>query len=131
PAWCLSYHRCAVFRAAEPRGLAILLAVVARAIPEFRAANAGRAMAADDVAVGVLAQHFVDKDVLRNDDVAFHAHHFRDVGDAAGGGAAAGRPRGGSVLGGWALLGGARRLGEGRPGDARLGGGGGGGGRGV
>jgi hypothetical protein len=40
-------------------------------------------MAADEAAVSVLAQHLVDEDVLGDDDVAFHAHHLGDVGDAA------------------------------------------------
>ena len=40
-------------------------------------------MPADDVAVGVLADHVVDEQVLGDDGVAFHAHHLGDVGDAA------------------------------------------------
>ena len=31
----------------------------------------------------VLADDLVDEQVLRDDDVAFHAHHLGDVGDAA------------------------------------------------
>src|SRR2546423_10125305 len=72
------------FGGIERRREALLLAVVARPVPEFRAANAGRMMLADDVAVGVLAGHLVHEDVLRDDDVAFHTDHFSDVGDAAG-----------------------------------------------
>ena len=61
----------------------LLLAVISRAIPEPRPSDAGRTMPADDVAVGVLADHVVDEDVLGDDGVAFHAHHLGDVGDAA------------------------------------------------
>src|SRR5437899_3047578 len=79
------------FRGVERRREALLLAVVARAIPEFRSADAGRAVAADDVAVGVLALHLIEEDVLGDYHVAFHAYHFRDVGDASGAFAQAGR----------------------------------------
>src|SRR5689334_5139040 len=65
------------------RGQPLLLVVVAGALPEFRPADAGRAVAADDLAVGVFADHVVEEDVLRDDGVAFHAHHLGDVGDAA------------------------------------------------
>src|SRR5215468_125995 len=61
----------------------LLLAIVARTIPEFRSADAGRFMVADDVAVGILAGHLVEEDVLRDNDIALHAHHLGDVGDAA------------------------------------------------
>src|SRR5690348_4817701 len=61
----------------------LLFAVVARPIPEFRTAYASRFMLADDVAVGILAGHVVEEDVLRDDDVTFHALHLGDVGDAA------------------------------------------------
>ncbi len=69
--------------ASSARGKALLVAVVARTLPEFRAADAGRAVPADDLAVGVLADHVVEEDVLGDDGVAFHAHHLGDVGDAA------------------------------------------------
>src|SRR3954453_14036093 len=59
------------------------LAVVARALPEARAAHAGRAMAPDPTAVLVLAHDVVEHDVLRDDDVAFHPHDFGDVSDPA------------------------------------------------
>src|SRR3982074_1678861 len=65
-------------------GKALLLAVIARPIPEARAAYAGRAVAADDVAVGVLADHVVEKQILGDDDVALHPQDLGDVGDAAG-----------------------------------------------
>ena len=67
----------------ERRGQPLLLAVVARPLPEPRPADAGRAMPADEVAVGVLAQQIVEEDVLGDDDVAFHSDHLGDVGDAA------------------------------------------------
>ena len=40
-------------------------------------------MAAEDVAVGVLTGHVVDEQILGDDDVAFHPHHFGDVSDLA------------------------------------------------
>jgi hypothetical protein len=40
-------------------------------------------MPADQLAVGVLADDVVDEQVLRDDDVAFHAEHLGDVRDAA------------------------------------------------
>src|SRR2546423_13493779 len=82
------------FGGIERRREALLLAVVARPVPEFRASNAGRMMLADDVAIGILADHLVHEDVLRDDDVTFHAHHLGDVGDAAGAISPAWRPRG-------------------------------------
>src|SRR4051794_17859586 len=60
-----------------------LLAIIACAVPEPRPADTGRAVTADDVALSVLAHHVVDKQILRDDDVAFQAHHFGDVSDAA------------------------------------------------
>src|SRR5690242_15366002 len=68
----------------EGSGEPLFFAVIAGAIPEARPADAGRAVAAHDVALRVLAGHFVDEQVLRDDDVAFHAHHLGDVRDAAG-----------------------------------------------
>src|ERR1051325_696074 len=67
----------------ERRAEALLVAEVFRAFPELRAADAGRAVAADEPAVLVLAHHLVDENVLGDDDVAFHAHHLGDVRDAA------------------------------------------------
>src|SRR5204863_8048179 len=61
----------------------LLVAEITRTFPETRAADSGRAVPADQLAIRVLAQHFVDEDVLRDDDVAFHPHHFGDVRDAA------------------------------------------------
>src|SRR5262245_24473895 len=61
----------------------LLLAVVARPLPEARAADAGGAVAADQIAVGVLAHQGVDENILGDDDVALHADHLGDVGDAA------------------------------------------------
>src|SRR3954463_3737672 len=71
------------FRGVERGGKALLVAVIARAFPEPRTADAGRAMPANDLAVGVLADHVVEEDVLGDDGIAFHAHHLGDVGDAA------------------------------------------------
>src|SRR5882757_10874837 len=68
-----------VERGSEP----LLLAVVSRAIPKARPSDAGRTMAADDLAAGVLADDVVEEQVLGNDGIAFHAHHLGDVGDAA------------------------------------------------
>src|SRR6516165_1840296 len=67
----------------ERRGEALLLAVVARPVPEARTPDSGRAVAAEDIAVGILADHVVEEDVLGDDDVAFHPQHLGDVGDAA------------------------------------------------
>src|ERR671913_848233 len=62
----------------------LLLAVVARALPEPRPADAGRAVAPDQLAARILADDVVEHEVLRDDHVAFHAHHLCDVRDAAG-----------------------------------------------
>src|SRR3954468_4257599 len=72
------------FGGIERRGKPLLFVVVARAIPETRPADAGGAMPAQDVAVGVLAEQIVDEEILRDDGVAFHPHHLGDVGDTAG-----------------------------------------------
>ena len=40
-------------------------------------------MAPEQIALRVLAEHLEDVEILRDDDVAFHAQHFGDVGDAA------------------------------------------------
>src|SRR3954468_3894072 len=61
----------------------LLLVVIPRAFPEFGTSDPGRAVPADDLAVGVLADHVVEEYVLGDDGVAFHAHHLGDVGDAA------------------------------------------------
>src|SRR5215813_11692111 len=71
------------FGGIERRGEPLLFVVVSRAFPEFRPADTRGAMPADDLAVGVLADHVVEEDVLGDDGVAFHAHHLGDVGDAA------------------------------------------------
>src|SRR5260370_35876990 len=63
-------------------GKPLLFAVITRAIPKARPSDAGRAMAADDVPVGVLADQVVKEQVLGDDGVAFHTHHLGDVGDA-------------------------------------------------
>src|SRR3954465_5671319 len=61
----------------------LVVAVVASALPEFRPTDSRRAMPADQLAVRVFRQDGVDENVMRNDDVAFHAHHLGFVGDAA------------------------------------------------
>src|SRR5262245_41701804 len=71
------------FGGVEGRGQPLLLVVVPRALPEFRPADTGRAVLADDLAVGILADQVVEEDVLGDDGIAFHAHHLGDVGDAA------------------------------------------------
>src|SRR6202166_2606815 len=72
------------FGSVEGCGKPLLFAVISRAIPKAWPSDTGRSMPADDVAVGVLADHVVDEQVLGNDGVAFHAHHLGDVGDAPG-----------------------------------------------
>src|ERR1043166_573201 len=71
------------FGGVERGGEALLLAVIAGAVPEPRPADAGRAMAADQLALGVLADHLIKEQVLGDDDVALHPHHFGEMGDAA------------------------------------------------
>src|SRR5947207_2045402 len=85
--FCMFMARLSVYRlyfgGIEGSGEPLLLVVVARTLPELRPADAGRAVLADDLAVGVLADQVVEEDVLGDDGVAFHAHHLGDVGDAA------------------------------------------------
>src|ERR1700685_2624127 len=73
-----------VFGGVECCAQPFLFAVISCAIPEPRPADAGRAMPADDVPVGVLAEQIVEEQVLGDDGFAFHSHHLGDVGDAAG-----------------------------------------------
>src|SRR6185312_11937055 len=68
-----------VERRRQPR----FLAVIFGAIPKPGLADAGRTMAADETAVRVLADDVIDKEILRDDHVAFHAQHLGNVGDAA------------------------------------------------
>src|SRR5262249_60521945 len=77
------YFRALLSGGASRAGRALFLAVVAGGSPETRPADAGRAMLADDLAVGIFADQVVDEDVLGDDGLAFHAHHLGDVGDAA------------------------------------------------
>src|SRR5450432_2907845 len=67
----------------ECGGEPLFLAVIARAIPKARPSDASRAMLADQLALCVFADHLIDKQVLRDDDIAFHAEHFGDVRDLA------------------------------------------------
>ena len=57
----------------ERRRQAFFLAVVACPVPEARPADAGRTMPADDLAVRILSDQIVDEEILRDDDIAFHA----------------------------------------------------------
>src|SRR6476469_2891997 len=68
----------------EGGGETLFLAVVARTLPEFRPADAGRFVRADEIALSVLPGHLVDEQVLRDDDVSFEPDHLRDVSDLAG-----------------------------------------------
>src|SRR6185369_7451429 len=61
----------------------LLFAEISRAFPEPRTSDPGGAVPPDDLAVRVFADHVVEKNVLGDDGVAFHAHHLGDVGDAA------------------------------------------------
>jgi len=71
------------FGRVERGGKALLFAVVARPVPEAGAADAGRAVVADDVALRVFPGHVVDEDILGDDDVALHPEDFGDVGNAS------------------------------------------------
>src|SRR2546421_5877467 len=55
---------------------------IARAVPEGRTGDAGTDMAPAYLARIVLTLDFIGEQVLRDDDVAFAANHFRDIGDA-------------------------------------------------
>src|SRR5262249_61026309 len=70
------------FGGVERGGEPPLLAVVARAVPELRPADAGRAMAADQLSLGVLTGHLVAEHVLGGDDRAFHPPPLRAGGNA-------------------------------------------------
>src|SRR5437762_3279370 len=59
------------------------LAEVFGAFPEARTGDTGRAVAAGDLAVRILARDLVDDKVLQGHDLAFHAHHLGHVGDLA------------------------------------------------
>src|SRR5689334_5571623 len=67
----------------EGGGEPFLFAIVSGTVPEPRPSDSGRAVPADDLAVGVLAEQVVDEEVLGNDGIALHAHHLGDVRDAA------------------------------------------------
>src|ERR687892_486419 len=66
------------FGGIERRRKPLLFVVISRAVPELRAADAGRAVPPDDLAVRVFAEQFVDEQILGDDGVAFHAHHLGD-----------------------------------------------------
>src|SRR6266478_2177496 len=70
------------FGGIQHRRKPLLFAVISCALPEPWPSDTGRVMAADDLAVGILAEQFVEEHVLGDDGVAFHAHHLGDVGDA-------------------------------------------------
>src|SRR5215207_1942280 len=62
------------FGRVERGGEPLLLAVVARPFPEARPTDTGRAVASEQTAVRVLAEHLENENILGDDDVAFHAH---------------------------------------------------------
>src|SRR5262249_47221272 len=62
-------------------GEPLLLPVVDGAVPEPRARDACRALAADNVAVRVLALDLEHDQILQGHDLFFHAQHFGDVRD--------------------------------------------------
>src|SRR5262249_18763236 len=57
------------FGGVDRRGKPLLLAVITRTLPEARPADAGGAMLADNLAVGILADEIIDEDVLGDDGV--------------------------------------------------------------
>src|SRR5256885_1575024 len=62
----------------------LLLAVVARSLPESRPADAGRTVTTDQVALRVLAHEVIEEDVLGDDDVSFQSEHFSYMRDTPG-----------------------------------------------
>src|SRR5476649_1230799 len=79
----LFFQRAWLVGGIERCGEPLFLAVISCPIPETRPSNASRTMLTDQFSVGVLACHLVDEQVLRNDDIAFHADHFGNVRDLA------------------------------------------------
>src|ERR1700676_3685665 len=69
------------FGGVQRGGKPMFLTVVARPIPEARAADTGGAVAADDIAIGVLADHVIEEQILGDDDVALHPQDLGNVGD--------------------------------------------------
>src|SRR4051795_12961357 len=69
------------FGGVKRRGKPLLFVVISRAIPESGSPNAGRAMPADDISVGVLAEQIVKEKVLGDDRVTLHSHHLGDMRD--------------------------------------------------
>src|SRR5262245_66450724 len=65
-------HLGRVERGSEP----FFLAVVAGAVPEFRPADSGGAVTANQITLGVFADDFVNEQVLGDDDVTLHADHL-------------------------------------------------------
>ena len=55
---------------------------IARPLGELRLGDTGRTVLAHQHAVAVFAHDVIDEDVLGDDDVALHAQHFGNVGDA-------------------------------------------------
>src|SRR6185437_8076012 len=78
---CLSVRP--LFHCFQRIGEALFFAVVACTVPEMRPSYSGRNVFADQPAGSVFALDVVEYDVLRDDDVALHADHLSDVGDAA------------------------------------------------
>src|ERR1700735_3037217 len=71
-------RRSGIERSRQP----LLLVKVTRTLPELRSTDAGRTMVSHQVAVGVLADDVIHEQILRDDHVAFYAHHLGDVGNA-------------------------------------------------
>ena len=78
-----SSSRCSTFDFSSASTRLALLVEVLGALGELRLGDTGRAVAAEQVAVLVLAEDVVEEDVLGDDGIAFHPEHFGDVGDAA------------------------------------------------
>src|SRR5215813_13454709 len=72
-----------LFGGVERSGEALFLAVVARAFPEARSTDSGRAVTPQQLAVRVFAQQLEQEQILRDDDVAFQAHDLGDMRDLA------------------------------------------------
>src|SRR5262245_51725357 len=67
-------------RGVEGGGEALLLVVIVRPVPEPRTPDSGRAVAADQLAVGIFPEQIIEEEVLSDDDVAFEPQHLGDMG---------------------------------------------------
>src|ERR1700761_8729633 len=73
----------ALLRRVQGFGQLALQAVIAGAVPEARPRDAGGAMLARHLALGVFAGDLVDEQILGDDHIAFQSHYLGDMGDAA------------------------------------------------